>query len=48
MENKKNEYDFTIPDLKEDKLIDIEEDVLNDFLFINNIENKNKSWIYGK
>lgn len=48
MENKENEYDFTIPDLKEDKLIDIEEDVLNDFLFIHNIENKNKSWEFWK
>lgn len=48
MFNKKNEYIFDIPALKESKCIPLEEAEYDDFIFIHEKENENASWKFWK
>jgi len=48
MNNKKNEYLFDIPEIKESKLIPLEEKEYKDFIFIHQHENENEAWRFWK
>ena len=49
MNNKKHEYDFKVPkSITQKDLIPLNENEFKEFRFINEIENKNKSWAFWK
>lgn len=48
MTKKEHEFMFVLPEFKEDKLIPINNDVWDDFIFIHEKENKNEAWKYWK
>ncbi len=48
MNNKKNEYLFDIPEIKENKLIPLEEKEYKEFIFIHQQENENEAWKFWK
>lgn len=48
MQNKKHEFLFDIPNFNKKDLLPLEELEYNDFIFVHEKENRNKSWIFWK